>query len=310
MIVISGQKIAREIGVTRSSVWRWTQKLRSLGVRVKGHPRTGYRIEQVPDVLCPSLLRRQLRGALFGQHIYHFFKTGSTNQVALELGLAGAPQGALVVAEEQTAGRGRAGRKWHSEKAAGLYVSVLLRPEISPLAAPLIPLLAGLAARDAVVESVGVTPDLRWPNDVLLEGKKIGGILAEMQAEPDHIRFVVLGIGLDVNHAALPAELAGIATSLRIVTGKEQPRLEILVRLLRHLETYYNRFLAEGPSAIVARFADVSSFAKGKRVRISTARESYVGVTDGLEPNGLLRVQRSDTGGIEIVTSGDVREAS
>src|ERR1700691_2966436 len=119
MIVISGQKIAREIGVSRSSVWRWTQRLRALGVKVKGHPRTGYQIERVPDVLSPSLLRRQLRDSIFGKRIHHFFKAGSTNTIALELGRAGEPHGAVVLAEEQTAGRGRSGRTWHSEKTAG-----------------------------------------------------------------------------------------------------------------------------------------------------------------------------------------------
>jgi BirA family transcriptional regulator, biotin operon repressor / biotin---[acetyl-CoA-carboxylase] ligase len=308
MIVISGQKIAREIGVSRSAVWRWTQRLRALGVRVKGHARTGYQIERVPDVLSPSLLRRGLHSSIFGKRIYHYFKAGSTNAIALGLGHAGEPHGAVVVAEEQTAGRGRAGRAWHSEKTSGIYVTVLLRPAISPLVAPLITMVAGLAVRDAVFEETGLAPDLRWPNDLLLAGKKFCGILTEMHAEPGQIRFVIVGIGVDVNHAAMPADLAAIATSLRMVIGKPQSRLQILVRLLRNLETYYNRFLSDGAEPILARFAEVSSYARGKRVRISTAGKSYTGVTDGLESNGLLRVRRED-GGIEVVVSGDVAEA-
>src|SRR5579883_1762172 len=159
MIVISGEKIARQIGVSRSAVWRWTQRLRALGVRVKGHPRTGYRIERVPDVLSPSLLRRCLRGSPFGKRIYHYFRTSSTNTIALELGHAGEPHGALVIAEEQTGGRGRSGRTWHSEKTSGIYMSVLLRPRISPIIAPLITMVAGLAVRDAVEEETGISPD-------------------------------------------------------------------------------------------------------------------------------------------------------
>jgi len=309
MIVISGQKIAREIGVSRSAVWRWTQRLRALGVRVKGHPRTGYQIERVPDVLSPTLLRRGLRGSIFGKHIYHYFKAGSTNTIALGLGHNGEAHGAVVVAEEQTAGRGRAGRTWHSEKTSGIYVTVLLRPEISPMLAPLITLVAGLAVRDAVLEETGVAPDLRWPNDLLLAGKKFCGILTEMHAEPGRVHFVIVGIGADVNHAAMPADLNSIATSLRMVTGKSHSRLILLVRLLRNLETYYNRFLEEGPESIVARFTEVSSYARGKRVRIAAAGKSYTGTTDGLEPNGLLRVRR-DEGKIEIVVSGDVTEAT
>jgi BirA family biotin operon repressor/biotin-[acetyl-CoA-carboxylase] ligase len=308
MIVISGQKIAGQIGVSRSAVWRWTQKLRALGVRVKGHPRTGYRIERVPDVLSPSLLRRGLRNSPFGKRIYHFFKTDSTNRVALELGHAGEPHGTVVVAEEQTAGRGRAGRSWHSEKTSGIYITVLLRPQISPLVAPLIPLLAGLAVREAVLEETGLESDLRWPNDLLLGGKKFCGILTEMYAEPSQVRFVIVGIGINVNQTAMPADLAAIASSLRMTSGKVHSRLQLVVRLLRHLDSYYNRFLAEGPEPIVARFTEVSSYARGKRVRISTPTESYAGVTDGLEPNGLLRVRR-DGGRIELVISGDVTEA-
>ena len=184
MIVISGEKIARQIGVSRSAVWRWTQRLRALGVRVKGHPRTGYRIERVPDVLSPSLLRRRLRDSPFGKRIYHYFKAASTNTIALELGHAGEPHGTLVIAEEQTGGRGRAGRAWHSEKTSGIYMSALLRPQVSPIVAPVITMVAGLAVRDAVADETGVAADLRWPNDLLADGKKVCGILTEMYAEP------------------------------------------------------------------------------------------------------------------------------
>ncbi len=308
MIVISGAKIARQIGVTRSTVWRWIEKLRSLGVKVKGHPRTGYQIEKVPDVLAPNMIRRRLRNSPFTRRIYHFFKVDSTNTVALRLGHEGEPHGAIVLAEEQTAGRGRVGRSWHSEKTSGIYLTVLLRPPIRPVEASLITLLAGLAAYDAVVEQTGFQPDLRWPNDLLLHGKKFCGILTEMHAEPDHVQFVIVGIGINVNHTRMPDELAPIATSLRMESGRGYSRLELLVRLLRCLDRYYNQFLAEGPGPILDRFAEVSSYARGKRVRISTATETYVGTTAGLEPNGLLRVERDD-GRTQVVISGDVSEA-
>ena len=309
MIVISGTKIAREIGVARSTVWKWTQKLRALGVRVKGHPRTGYSIERVPDVLAPELLRRRLRDTPFSKRIHHFFKIDSTNDVALRLGHAGEPHGAVVIAEEQTAGRGRAGRAWHSEKSSGIYMTVLLRPKISPVHAPLVTLLAGLAVRDAVLEQTGLEADLRWPNDLLLRGKKFSGILTEMHAEPDRVHFVIVGIGINVNHTRMPDELAAIATSLRIEAGGSHSRVELVAKLLRHLDSYYNRFLNEGPEPILARIAEVSSYARGKRVRITTASESYTGTTAGLEPSGLLRVRRDD-GRTEVVLSGDVAEAS
>ncbi len=308
MIVISGAKIAREIGVTRSAVWQWIEKLRSLGVKVKGHPRTGYRLERVPDMLAPDMLRRRLRKSPFGKRIYHFFKVDSTNTVALHLGHGGEPHGTVVIAEEQTAGRGRVGRSWHSEKSSGIYVTLLLRPPLSPIQAPLITLLAGLAARDAVMEQTGFKVDLRWPNDLLFNGKKFGGILTEMHAEPDHVNFVIVGIGLNVNHTRMPEELASIATSLRMESGRPHSRLELLVKLLRALDSYYNQFLREGAGPILKRFGDVSSYARGKRVRIFTATETYTGTTAGLEPNGLLRVERDD-GSTQVVISGDLTEA-
>ena len=309
-IVVSGAKIAREIGVTRQQVWRWIEKLRALGVRVKGHPRTGYHIERVPDILVPQMLNHRLRDTPFAHRIYHFFQIDSTNAVAMRLGEAGEAHGAVVVAEEQTAGRGRAGRSWASEKSSGIYCSVLLRPKLPPAHAPLLTLVAGLAARDALAEELEAAPDLRWPNDVLVGGRKICGILTEMHAEPDRVHYAVVGIGVNVNHAKMPAELAEIATSLRMETGKFHSRIELLIRLLRHLDRYYNQFLAQGSAPILRRFAEVSSFFQGKRVRITTATETFTGATAGLEPSGVLRVERDDGRGTELVLSGDVAEAS
>jgi BirA family transcriptional regulator, biotin operon repressor / biotin---[acetyl-CoA-carboxylase] ligase len=309
-IVISGAKIAKEIGVTRQQVWRWIEKLRALGVRVKGHPRSGYHIERMPDILVPQMLSHRLYGTPFARRIYHFFKIDSTNAVAMRLGESGEPHGTIVLAEEQTAGRGRAGRSWSSEKSAGIYCSVLLRPPVPPAHAPLLTLVAGLAARDAAAEDLDTLPDIRWPNDLLVGGRKVCGILTEMHAEPDRIHYAVVGIGMNVNQSKMPDALADIATSLRIETGKIHSRLELLIRLLRSLDRYYNQFLADGATPILRRFAEVSSYFKGKRVRITTATESFTGTTAGLEPSGVLRVARDDGAGIVPVLSGDVAEAS
>lgn len=307
-IVISGAQIAKEIGVRRQTVWRWIETLRAAGVKVKGHPRTGYHIERAADVLAPKLLARGLRGTPFAKHIFHFFKVDSTNTVAMHLGEEREPHGTVVVAEEQTSGRGRAGHSWHSEKAAGIYVSILLRPQISPMLAPALTLVGGLAAYDAIAEESGLPPDIRWPNDVLLKGKKVCGILTEMQAEPDRMHFAVIGIGINVNQPKMPGELASIATSMRMETGRVHSRLDLLARLLRHLDRYYNQFIGEGAVPILRRFAEVSSYFEGKRVRISTSTDNFVGTTAGLEPIGILRVKRDD-GKIESVISGTVAEA-
>jgi BirA family transcriptional regulator, biotin operon repressor / biotin---[acetyl-CoA-carboxylase] ligase len=309
-IVISGAKIAREIGVTRQQVWRWIEQLRRLGVRVKGHPRTGYHIERVPDILVPQMLSHRLYGTPFARRIFHFFKVDSTNSVAMQLGESGEPHGAVVLAEEQTAGRGRAGRSWTSERSAGIYCSILLRPPIPPAHAPLLTLVAGLAARDAAAEDLDALPDIRWPNDLLVGGRKFCGILTEMHAEPDRIHYAVVGIGINVNQSKMPADLAAIATSLRIENGKMHSRFELLIRLLQYFDRYYNQFLADGALPVLRRFAQVSSYYEGKRVRITTATEAFTGITAGLEPSGVLRVARDDGRGIEAVLSGDVAEAS
>lgn len=306
-IVISGAKIAREIHVSRGTVWRWVQKLRGLGVEISGHPRTGYHISRIPDVLAPKLISRQLLNTQFWKHIYHFFKVASTNDVAMMLGDESEPHGAVVLAEEQSSGRGRAGRSWVSERSAGIYCSILLRPDISPAHASLLTLLAGLAARDAVAGELEIPPDIRWPNDLLVGGKKFCGILTEMRAETDRVRYAVVGIGINVNQTKMPSSIASIATSLRMISGRVHSRTDILVRLLRHINRYYNLFLAHGAEPLVKRFAEVSSYHQGKHVRIRTGNRTFEGVTAGLEPSGILRVKRDDDE-VELVISGDVME--
>src|SRR6202163_4476428 len=253
-IVISGARIAREIGVSRSTVFRWVTRLRDLGVKVKGRAATGYFLEQVPDILTADMLRQRLRGSLFGKRIYHFFKTDSTNRVALELGHAGEPEGAVVLAEEQTAGRGRAGHAWHSERATGIYATLLLRPQLAPVQAPLLTMMAGLSAQTAIQRVAGLNIDLKWPNDLLIHGRKVGGILTEMHAEPAQVRFVIVGIGINVNQEKFPADLSGKSTSLRTETSRTQSRLEVLGQFLRQFERDYQELLREGPPSVVKRF--------------------------------------------------------
>jgi BirA family transcriptional regulator, biotin operon repressor / biotin---[acetyl-CoA-carboxylase] ligase len=306
-IVISGARIAREIGVSRSTVWRWVEQLRKLGVQAKGQRSSGYFLEKVPDILTPDLLRKRLKGNLFGKRVLHFFQTDSTNRVAMELGYAGEPEGTVVMAEAQTAGRGRSGRTWHSERGTGLYFTVLLRPRLSPAQAPLLTMLAGISAHAAVQALTGLVPELKWPNDLLLNGKKFGGILTEMHAEPNAVRFVIVGIGINVNQEKFPSELSAIATSLRKESGRLTYRLELLARLLSQFESDYNRFLREGPGFVVERFQSVSSFAQGRRVRVETGAEWYAGTTAGLSPEGLLLVARDD-GPLMTVIAGDVTE--
>lgn len=308
MVVLSGAKIARQIGVSRSAVWHWVQKLRALGVRIKGHAKTGYQLERVPDVLVPQLLRQRLEGTPFSRRIHHFFRIDSTNNVALALAADGEPHGALVLAEEQTAGRGRLGRSWYSEKASGIYLSLILRPQLAVQQAPLLTLVAGLAARDAVVEATGLDVDIRWPNDLLVGGKKFCGILTEMQAEGDRVRHVVVGVGINVNHSKIPAELENVATSLQLAGGRPCSRLELVAGFLRAFDQHYNSLTSEGAAPLLARFSEASSYAKGKRVRVTAPREEFTGTTAGLDAMGCLLVRRDD-GEVVPVLAGDVRDA-
>ncbi len=309
MVVLSGAKIARQVGVSRSAVWRWVQKLRALGVRIQGHPKTGYQLVTVPDILVPQVLAPRLRATAFGRRIHHFFKIDSTNARALQLAGEGEPHGTLVIAEEQTAGRGRLGRAWHSEKTSGLYFSVILRPPLAPQHAPVLTLAAGLAAREAAAGVTGFNNlELRWPNDLLFGGKKVCGILTEMQADAQRLHHVVVGIGVNVNHTRFPKELEPIATSLRLAGGRTYSRLDVLVHLLEAFDRLYNRLLSDGPTSIVTRFTEVSPYARGRRVRVKTPWEEFTGTTAGLDDTGVLRVKRDD-GKTVAVLAGDVTEA-
>ena len=306
-VVVPGPKIASEIGVSRSTVWEWIEKLRALGVAIKGHPRHGYQLEKLPDLLVPSLVRSELPHSEIGHKIVHYFRTESTNGVALQLDAQSGPHGTVVISEEQTAGRGRLGRSWYSEKSSGIYTSIILRPPLSPAAAPILTLLAGVAACGAVRSATGLSADIRWPNDLLVNGKKVCGILTEMKAEVDRLHMVVLGIGINVNHSSMPDELQDIATSLAIEGGRHYSRLSILAELLHCLERDYHVLLKEGNAAIVREWSAASSFAEGKRVRVKVGARDYSGVTCGLDVSGALKVLQDD-GRQELLVAGEITE--
>lgn len=312
MVVVSGTKLAEEIGASRSAVWRFVQQLRGLGVEITGHPASGYQLTSVPDLLLPEFVKPLAKGTIFAERLHHYFRIGSTNAEAMNAAAYGEPEGSVFIAEEQTAGRGRGGHSWLSEKSAGVYCSVVLRPEISPADTLAISLAAGLAVRAAVQEVTSLVADLRWPNDVLLAGKKFCGILIEMNAEPTRVRYLVLGIGLNVNQSSFPSALENEATSLRLETGRAWSRVELAAALLKSLHREY-RTLAAGRGAhagkpiaeIIRCFEDASSSSRGRQVRVEE-EGGYEGVTEGLDANGFLRVRTAT--GLRTVISGGVRE--
>jgi BirA family biotin operon repressor/biotin-[acetyl-CoA-carboxylase] ligase len=199
------------------------------------------------------------------------------------------------------------GRAWYSEKSSGIYVSIILRPPLSPAAAPVLTLMAGLAAQKAVNSTTGLTVDIRWPNDLLVNGKKVCGILTEMSAELDRLHAVVLGIGMNVNHSLMPAPLESIATSLRIEAHRGISRVQVFVALLRELERHYQLLLKNGNRAITERWEAASTFAHGKRVRVSNAAGETPGTTAGIDLSGALKIQYDD-GRQESLVAGEVVE--
>jgi BirA family transcriptional regulator, biotin operon repressor / biotin---[acetyl-CoA-carboxylase] ligase len=307
-VVVSGTKIAQEISSNRSEVWRLIQQLRGLGVDVAGHPATGYQLKSVPDLLLPEVLAPLLRGTIFDAKLHHFYKTGSTNTAAMTAAAEGAPQGSVFLAEEQTAGRGRGAHSWQSARSAGIYCSVVLRPALPPSEVLVLALAAGLAVR-AAIEQVDsrVSPDLKWPNDVLIDGKKVCGILTEMNAEATRVRYIVVGIGVNVNQQSFRGEIENEATSLRLATGSEWSRVELTAALLKSLDREY-RQLVEQPDArqsILRRFSEQSSWVRGKQVRIQENGSRIEGITDGLDERGFLQVRSAL--GLQTVLSGTVR---
>jgi len=307
MVVVSGTKIAQEIHSSRSEVWRLIQQLRGLGVDVAGHPATGYQLRSVPDLLLPEILRPLLRGTIFGQHLHHFYKMGSTNMAAMAAAAEGAPEGSVFLAEEQTAGRGRGSNSWQSPRSTGIYCSVVLRPAQPPAEVLVLSLAAGLAVRAAIQQvDSRVQPDLKWPNDVLIGGQKVCGILTEMNAEATRVRYIVVGIGINVNQASFPTDLA--ATSLRLATGSEWSRVELAAALLKSLDREYRQLTgdADARSSILRRFAENSSWVNGKAVRIEENGSLSEGTTEGLDERGFLMVRTPS--GVKTVLSGTVRE--
>ena len=306
-VVVSGTKIAEEILSSRSEVWRLIQQLRGLGVDVAGHPATGYQLRSVPDLLLPEILRPLLRGTIFESHLRHFFKIGSTNTAAMDAAAEGAPEGSVFLAEEQTSGRGRGANTWQSPRSTGIYCSVLLRPALPPSDVLVLSLAAGLAVKEAIQQiDSHVDVDLKWPNDVLIQRKKVCGILTEMNAEATRVRYIVIGMGINVNQSTFTKELD--ATSLRLATGSEWSRVELVGALLKSLHVEFKN-LVDDPDAresILRRFTENSSWALGKKVRIQENGSAFEGISEGLDTRGFLQVRTNH--GVQTVLSGTVRE--
>jgi BirA family biotin operon repressor/biotin-[acetyl-CoA-carboxylase] ligase len=304
---ISGEEISLALGVSRTAVWKQIGQLREIGYAIEAAPSRGYRLAATPDTLIPSELRAGLDTRVVGREIVYFEETDSTNVRAHDLGEKGAVEGTVVVADRQTAGKGRMGRHWASPGGVNLYVSVLLRPNILPVEAPQLTFLSALATARAVEEVGGMSAAVKWPNDVLLGGKKVAGLLNEMSAETEGIHFVVLGIGVNLNMRddQFPSELRYPATSVALETGKPVSRAAFARALFRHLDSLYELYLEKGFTPVIRAWEALFELL-GREVEVDSQDRVLSGRVEGLDEDGALLL-RLDSGARERILAGDVR---
>ena len=301
---VSGEVLAARVGLSRAGVWKRLHRLKALGYQIEGEPRRGYRLLAAPDKLLPEEILFNLNTSTIRGPVYHFETVQSTNDTAKILGTQGAAEGTMVVAESQTAGRGRLGRTWLSPPGTGIYVSLLLRPPLPPHELPQITLATAVSVVRALSRAVGVTPGIKWPNDLILNGKKLGGILTEMETESDQIRYLVVGMGLNVNMAEFPPELAGRATSLLKEEGRSFSRLTVLQAWLEEFEILYRQFLSRGFPEILEEWKR-HSVTLGKYVAVRQGPRQIEGLAMEVTLDGALVLETAR--GDEVkVTSGEI----
>nr|WP_288302574.1 biotin--[acetyl-CoA-carboxylase] ligase [uncultured Anaerotignum sp.] len=302
---LSGEDIGRELSITRAAVWKGIKKLREEGYEIEAVTNRGYRLTNPETMYNKRELEQGLKTKTMGQTIYFYEETDTTNNRARELALEGAPEGTLVVAEKQTAGRGRRGKVWESPLGTGIWMSLVLRPQIAPAEASVLTLLCGLATAEAIEAETGLSAGIKWPNDILINGKKAVGILTEMDCEMSEVHFVIPGIGINVNTASFPPEIAEIATSLYLECGKTVSRRRLVHRVLERLEEHYETFLRTGSFAAMLEDYRKHCITLGKEVHV-LGREPFFAEALDITPEGELLVRRADNGKEEVVFSGEV----
>lgn len=304
---VSGADLSQKLGVSRAAIWARIEELRSLGYDISASPHIGYRLNSTPDVLHADDLRSRLPGVkIIGRDIRVFQETTSTNDVIERLARDGVREGAVVFAESQSKGRGRLGRKWVSPPRKGLWFSILLRPDLHPQSATQVTVSAATAVARAISAQTQLRTDIKWPNDILIGGRKVAGILTELSAELDHIKYLVLGIGIDVNLAVsdLPPEVRKVATSLKIETGSAINRALLAASVLRELDTEYRQVCA-GEFESVSTEWQQRCTTLGNAVTIRVGDRLIHGRAESLDDDGALLV-RTEHGRIERITGGDV----
>ncbi len=301
---LSGEELARKCGISRTMVWKHIKSLEREGFRIEAVPSQGYRIVSMPDILRQSDIKPGLRTKVIGKELSLLPEVVSTNSLAMEMATNGAPEGTVVIAETQTGGKGRLGRTWVSPK-GNLYLSVILRPDIPAYKAPLITLMGAVAVASASRKQCELKARIKWPNDILVSGKKVSGLLTEMSAEQDRIRHIVLGIGVDVNMEpeSLPPDVRALTTTLAAETGEKVDRTGLLRQLLRELDRWYAVFLANEQD-VIQEWKSLN-MTVGNRVAVSGAGARLEGLAQGIDSEGRLIIKLND-GAIHAVAAGDV----
>jgi len=303
---LSGQMISRRLRVSRTAVWKRIERLRTLGYEIEASTRSGYRLIQSPDLLTPSEVKPLLKTKWMGKTIHYFQTLDSTNSKAYQLALNGAEEGEVVISESQEKGRGRLGRQWFSPPYLNLYLSIILRPKISPHQASLNTLMAAVATADAIQKFSGLVPLIKWPNDILLRDRKVAGLLNEIHSEMDRIHFVILGIGVNLNmdEKMFSKEIRTVATSLKIETGQTVSRKVFLQFFLQELEKWYSIFSEEGSAVILKAWRDRARI-KGRQVKVTSFGETVAGIAIDVDSDGALILETED-GKRKRVVAGDI----
>ncbi len=302
---VSGQQLSEKLGVSRTAVWKAIGRLRNEGYQIEAVRNRGYRLLEASDLLTETECREALTGRWLGNSVYCFGVTDSTNLQAKLLAEKGAPEGTLVIAEKQTAGRGRRGRSWISPPGGGLWFSLVLRPHIRPSVTPMLTLVAAMAVAAGIEDSTGISAYIKWPNDIVVSGKKVVGILTELSAEAQETHYVVVGIGINVNIAGFPEEIRTTATSLYLESGVFYKRCAIVAAIMKRMEQYYTTYMEtlslEGlRDEYIGRLVSMN-----REVIILKPEREQRGICEGIDRNGCLLVRRED-GSVERVISGEV----
>ena len=304
-VYVSGEEISRMLNKSRTAVWKSIKSLRNEGYLIEAYPRKGYRAVKNPDLLVPREIKRYLNTQRFGKVIDYHDIIDSTNRKAKEFGLQGYPEGTIVVAEEQNRGRGRLDHQWASPR-GGIWFSLVLRPYLTPERAPLLTLLAAVSMIKGIEEVARVPVGIKWPNDIFLKGKKLAGILTEINAEMELINFVVVGIGINVNvhKDCFAGDIAEIAASVVEEKGEEVPRPEILGAILNHMEVLFDKAQKEGFSSVIEEWKNYDT-TLGEKVEIHTTTGIISGRALDISEDGSLIMEKKKGENIKV-RSGDL----